>query len=309
MNNLHVHTWQSWEVLCQWWIRDIAAGLCGARVDYQRYGAGNESQHGVDLVPQGLDNGIVAQCKFFQSGVLKWPVIAAEIERTHSYPGRIDHYFVLADAPRNAELQQRLITQFMVQRRNGGQFQLHLRYWEDVASLDFLPDAVKRKLFPDAYHLAEGRSLEGDDVRFARSLYKLRDQIPRLITQTHLKWLETWDFSCGYVRTADFNEFHDLKIDYGRVQLALGCGQPVMYEESRQKLAETLPAAEPFVEALQHFVTTITAHSIGANLPDGTDVLELDRDWVWFHWECRRWTSAAGELAETYRTKVLGETI
>ncbi|MGS6269362.1 hypothetical protein ACVGWV_14790 [Enterobacter asburiae] len=66
MFNLRVKTWEDWETLCIYWMKEIA--WWGHRVDtnYQTYGRPGQKQHGVDIKPVLPGCGIVGQSKFIQ---------------------------------------------------------------------------------------------------------------------------------------------------------------------------------------------------------------------------------------------------
>ncbi|HCB1508870.1 TPA: hypothetical protein MYO72_005598, partial [Citrobacter freundii] len=88
MFNLRVKTWEDWETLCIYWMKEIA--WWGHRVDtnYQTYGRPGQKQHGVDIKPVLPGCGIVGQSKFIQ-GSFTLKDLNAELDKTDNYPGPI----------------------------------------------------------------------------------------------------------------------------------------------------------------------------------------------------------------------------
>jgi len=310
MQNLKAANWEDWETISQWMLRKLVLENYKVDVRFARYGTGGQGQHGIDLVAQHVQCPVVGQCKFYRTQ-LTWPMIMKDLALTASYPFPIEQYIVLADAaPHTSVLDVFSQGEYRHQRPDGTSFQVRVIYWQNVHSLDFIPTDVLQRLFPEAWRvtatLAPAAPAAGPE--YLTSLHAVRRFIPSVITRNHLDWLETWDFSRGYVDDQVFGAFHDLQLEYERTLVGVKRNPEWLHEGHRLAIAATFPAGHRFLKAVQEFVSTVNASAIGGNLPDNTMIMTLGNipksQWPSI---TRGWASAAAYLASVYRKDVLGE--
>ena len=99
---------------------------------------------------------------------------------------------------------------------------------------------------------------------YTDSLLHARRVVPQLISQEHLKWLESWDFGLGYVPLDIFDLFHRLSIEMSRV-LTVAANpdlQEWLRERNRAQLFKCLPAANDLFLRMIEFARTVVSESV-----------------------------------------------
>lgn len=309
MQGLKVENWKDWEELCCYFMQHIVEIKLNTHIFYQSYGSQGQSQFGIDLVPYNSSLPIVGQCKLRET-TFTWNMVLAELKKTDSYKNPIEHYYLFTTANPHTTVQDiQNRGAYYYQRSNGLQFQVHVLYWNSIPDLDFIPREVLARIFPKAFKIATPSTLENTSItQFLASLPALRAYIPRVIKTPDLTWLETWNFSCGYVLEENYTPFNDLYLEYDRITKALSGIPRLIYEGNRVELAATLPAGDRFFSALSDFREAINSHIISGSLPDGTRTLNLNGlPQSFISQMTRNWTATATHLAQIYREDILGE--
>lgn len=311
MEGLKVEHWHQWEKLCCYFMSEIAEQSFGAETAYITYGTRGQSQFGIDLVPSCSDLPVVGQCKL-TSGSFTWDMVLAEVAKTDKYSNEIGFYMLFTTANRHTSVDDQRNGKdypYYHTRPSGKRFRVEVKYWSEIPDIDMVPMSVRQELFPDAFRIAAPIKKDGPSSNsYLSSLIAMKKHIPTIITQRHLAWLETWDFSCGFVNEVDFNPFSALFLEHDRTASALTYSiHEWLHASGRAELAACMPAAERFFIALSEFKNSITAQTIGQG-PMNFGVLSLnglDRSaWPKI---TRDWKSKADELVSIYRHDVLGE--
>ncbi|MDO6545548.1 hypothetical protein Q4568_23740, partial [Photobacterium sanguinicancri] len=120
------------------------------RREVVKYGRSGQVQHGVDIFLNLTQyEHIAIQCKNYQNGLL-FKTIIDEIEKTASYPTKIDTYIIATSAPRDKKLQDE------ISKYNKGcnkRFCVELIYWDDITSLIVNDEFIFKKHFPELFNL------------------------------------------------------------------------------------------------------------------------------------------------------------
>ncbi|MCY1541109.1 hypothetical protein D9M68_767830 [compost metagenome] len=124
-----------------------------------------------------------------------------------------------------------------------------------------------------------------------------------------LHWLENWDYSRGYVPSAEYDRLQELYFEFSRVESAHQYGnQNLLLEGDRLRISSCLPAGQRLFQALADFRNEVNTHTVGGNLQDGGSVLWLQGiPSIGWPSITSGWRSAALGLANIYRTDVLGQ--
>ncbi|WFS17870.1 hypothetical protein P9K38_20870 [Pseudomonas sp. 905_Psudmo1] len=308
MKGLKVEIWEQWEELCCYFMEKIAKSK-GHSVTYQTYGSKGQSQFGIDLVPVNSDLALVGQCKMRETS-FTWDNVLAEVAKTDLYPGAINCYVLFTTANKHTTIQdvQNSSTVYRHTRPNGTTFPVYVKHWADyeMNDLDFIPTHVLRRIFPNAFDLvavAQPPSIEG----YIASLKVLQSYVPSRITLADLNWLETYNFSEGWMPERAFDPFLYLYHDLQRVEDAMRHGiTSWLHTTGYPEIKASLLAGKDFYLALKEFVDSVRAHIVGSRAQDGTSILTV-RDLR--HWQrlARQYGNNAQYLAQVYRRSVLGE--
>jgi len=304
VNNLKVGSWQDWENICKYLGHNLVSTKLSQNVTFVNYGAPGQKQHGIDLIPSvNMTPAVVIQCKHFE-GSLSWNTILSEIEKTNTFSGEIDHYCVFTTGARHTSVQNNMCNgDFIHTRPSGKTFRVHVFYWEDVNPTTEIPSNVLNSFFPVLAQIVPQQDLNN---QYLNSVNNLKNTIPSIINLTSINWLETWDFSCGYIMEKDSVLFHNLYIELDRMRHAIA-GVQDFYKIGRvSDLTVTLPAGERFYSALDTFINSIYPHIISKTNENGENILtvnDLPNKQSLVH----QWSSNASCLAQVYREDILGQ--
>jgi len=265
MRDLLVNGWEDFQEIGCYWMQDLVLRSQGIDMPYRVYGGGGQAQGGVDLVPANIDFGTVGQSKCWNVRSLTWAEIEKELAKSNAYPGTIRHYVILTTAAKHTSVQDNMRSGSVTYQRSQGSFQVHICYWSDLQNLDFIPEHARLRMFPSlaaqASAIAARQPMPND---YTDSLLHARRVVPQLISQEHLKWLESWDFGLGYVPLDIFDLFHRLSIEMSRV-LTVAANpdlQEWLREGNRAQLFKCLPAANDLFLRMIEFARTVVSESV-----------------------------------------------
>lgn len=309
MRDLLVKSWEDFQEIGCYWMQDLVRRHLEIDMAYSVYGGVGQSQGGVDLVPNHIDFGIVAQAKCFHSKTLRWAEIEKELVKTNEYPGPIRYYFVLTTAETHTSVQDRMTSGSASYTRRQGSFQVFVRYWSDLQNLDFIPEATRLRIFPSLAAQASAlatRQLMPNE--YTDSLLHARSLIPQLISPSHIAWLESWDYGLGYVRDDDFDLFAKLRFEMDRVlevQAKPGLND-WLCEGRRAELFKCLPAANLlFLRVIEFAHAVVSEASTGER--SGIRVLEHGHSDPSAHSRITSsWRLSAQNLVQAYRQVIEG---
>lgn len=192
-------------------------------------------------------------------------------------------------------------------RPNGEAFRVFVVYFTDYDNLSFIPDNVLSRLFPAAFSLFQ-QNQTSQDTYFS-SIQAMKEYIPRWLDTKSITWLDSWDFSCGFVKESDFQHFDNLCIEYDRTITALNYNglMPWLIEGDRIYISKCLPAANEFFEALAEFRKSVTDSIIGKNSTIYGSILTLDGlSQIQRARITNSWRSNAAHLSYVYKRDILG---
>lgn len=265
MRDLLVKSWEDFQEIGCYWMRDLVLRSQDIDMPYLVYGGGGQAQGGVDLVPANNDFGIVGQSKCWNVRSLTWAEIEKELAKSNDYPGPIRHYVILTTAAKHTSVQDNMKSGSVTYKRSQGSFQVHIHYWSDLKNLKFIPEQTLLRMFPSlaaqASAIAARQSMPND---YTDSLLHARRVMPQLISQAHLKWLESWDFGLGYVPFDIFDLFHCLSIEMNRVLTVAARPdlQEWLLEGKRAQLFKCLPAANDLFQQMIEFAGAVVSESV-----------------------------------------------
>ncbi|MBG6704314.1 hypothetical protein I5I84_00530 [Pseudomonas aeruginosa] len=271
MKEIRFTNWRDFQDLCRFWMQHLVQQRMQRSSTYYVYGNDGEGQGGVDLVPEDATLGVVGQSKCWNSRVLSWAKIDEELQKTHSFPGAIRVYVILTTAPRHTSVQQNMPGDECRYQRPQGEFLVRIYYWDELPNLHFIPRQELQRVFPRLFPTPPPPSEVPSLTDYSRSLQSAREFLPNLITQQHLNWLATWNFSVGYVPAAYFDLFYDLNIEVDRTQHAITSEglRHWLNEGNRLRLSQCLPAAASLFKAIQDFAQAVSSETVSVRLPDG----------------------------------------
>ena len=272
MRELRFTDWRDFQSLCRFWMQHLVARVTQRSVTYFVYGNDGEGQGGVDLIPEDPSLGVVGQSKCWNTKVLTWAKIQEELQKTHEFPGLIKVYVILTTAPRHTSVQQQMPGDGCSYTRPQGEFRVRIFYWDDLPNLDFIPQEELQRVFPRLLSLATPAPPTGPTLAdYSQSLQFARTFLPTLISQEHLDWLATWDYSLGYVPAKYFDLFADLNIELDRTHHAIkSSGLRIWLNEGyRLQLLKCLPAAAPIFSAIESFAQAVGSETGSVRMPDG----------------------------------------
>lgn len=311
MHGLKVETWEQWESLNCYMMSQLVEKNAGEHVRYQSYGGRGQAQFGIDLVPCNSPIPVVGQSKMREMSAFTWQHVEAELKKTDGYSNPIAHYFIFTTAAKHTSIQDvQNRGAYQYTRPNGSSFYVYVKYWDDYQDLSFVPIQVLKDLFPAVNRQFAGASPGPSfSPEFVSSLAALRSYIPTIFPMELLHWLENWDYSRGYVPSAEYDRLQELYFEFSRVESAHQYGnQNLLLEGDRLRISSCLPAGQRLFQALADFRNEVNTHTVGGNLQDGGSVLWLQGiPSIGWPSITSGWRSAALGLANIYRTDVLGQ--
>lgn len=314
MKGLKVENWQQWEELTCYLLQHFVKTKVDHNIEFQTYGSRGQSQYGIDLVSKSPQppqfQGIVGQSKLKET-TLTWSDVHAELKKTDNYTNTIRCYVLFTTANYHTTIQDVLNnTPYYYTRPNGDKFRVFVIYFSDYKNLSFVPENVLSRLFPSAFSLFQQNKISRD--AHLASIQAMKDNIPRWLDINSINWLDTWDFSCGFVKESDFQRFFDLWLEYDRTNTALNSNSLMSWinEGDRIYISKCLPAANDFFVALTEFKKSISDHIIAAHSPAHGSILTLDG----LHQSQRAqiissWRSSAANLSLLYKKDILGQNL
>ncbi|MDV6321352.1 hypothetical protein RVY79_20370, partial [Chromohalobacter sp. HP20-39] len=78
--------------------------------------------------------------------------------------------------------------------------------------------------------------------QMADSIATLQNIVPSYFRSDFLDWLETWDFSCGYIPSVHYDAVDNLYIELDRVGWGMKGVNDFLYAQGRIDLSRALPA-------------------------------------------------------------------
>ena len=158
-----------------------------------------------------------------------------------------------------------------------------------------VPNHIKYRIF---------RSLEYNLNSGNKNFKLFKETIPKYITKKDLIWLETYDFSVGYIPDANFLKFLNLYYEANRAKSNIS-----LIKGNRDDLSKVFETGIEFFDNLEIFIKEVKNNIIGSDI-NGIDVLWLDPDFFPTHQFQKiiaNWKRYSRNLAQSYREMVLGE--
>ncbi|WP_370556818.1 hypothetical protein NMD73_17100 (plasmid) [Edwardsiella tarda] len=292
MRNLNFRSATDFEDFCCSWMTEIVQERMSKHVKFVCFGSLGQAQNGVDITSYPVGTlPVVAQCKWYSSRTFTLTDLNVELQKTDDYPNPIEQYFVLTTANPHTTIQNAMPDGYLTHmRKDGSSFKVYIYYWSQLENIDFLPLFARQRYFPEVYH---GVTLTSDKNTMREQFVHLKQLLEEKLPVANLDWLETWNFSCGYMNKADFDPFFELVYEYNLVKSSF------LDTPLRLKISECLPAGNGFFQALVAFRESVSSHIIGDSIngKDSLSVLDLPgRDKI-----TRQWISDAEYLAKKYR--------
>jgi len=301
MKNIKVKSWEDWEEFCVYLMPVMAESYLRQERQFHRYGGSGQEQYGFDILSKGEDSDIIAQCKF-TTKAFTYKSLEVELKKTNDYPFEIEAFFLLSTSPKHTSIENRRYENYLSHTRpDGSTFRVYTIYWEDIHNINFLPNDVLKRLFPEVFDINPPQ----DKMSLHNAqLEHLKDFVPALLSVDDISGLESWDFSLGYIKTADYEPFRELWFLYRDVRYAFRYNDmSFLTNQYLVNVYKCLPAGKKFFEALADFRNVIEGHCIGG-VVDSEDVLTVV-DFDANRAIRRRWADAARYLTQTYREMIL----
>ncbi|WP_459177397.1 hypothetical protein [Ewingella americana] len=312
MNNLVVRSWNDWESLCSHWMKHIANSEHEISTEYQTYGTQGQAQHGVDIFPTLPGCGIVGQCKYYK-GRFTYTDLQKELIKSDTYDNKITEYYVLTTADMCTSIQNEMAKGVITHTRpDGAQFKVYVRYWSQLDSINFLPNHVLHKLFPEVNSILRMISVlpPKDAVAFPNpgefrlKMDKLKTLLKNTFTEDNILWLETWNFRSYKINSEDFDPINAIYLDLALLGLGLKKNDPTKIEicldtASRIDFYETWPVSKSYLFALENFHKAADDY-IGGDYASKTPYLTIE-DLPKRDSSAKEMESAALYLANIYR--------
>ncbi len=265
-----IRTSEEFEEFCVFWMIDLARQRHGAwNPTFQTYGTKGQNQQGLDVLPLHAYSGIVGQCKFWD-GVLHLREIEQDLKKSDSYPGRIDHFYVLTTGKRDTEVQQRTSNGYFHMRPDGSSFLVHVEYFDELdPRLLMLTADVRARLadrVPFMTAVLEDRAANSP-AEVLRSQQAFRAYMLRNIPPAALDALERSDWNAGQVPGEVLDPFDHVYFEYDRAKWVLDGVNAFAHEGDRAELVAGLLYGRPFLDALSSFreayINHITGRTVG----------------------------------------------
>lgn len=287
-------------------MREWVAKNLGYDAHFRRYGTNGEKQFGIDIFPATGDCSFFGQAKFVNR--LTFEDINSELAKTDDFPGVIGCYVVFTTANRHTSINHQQFNGIRHTRRDGSTFPVHVVYWDEVVNINFVPQDVRQIIFPTAFQIA-GNVLTPQQI--SDSIAALRSVVPTYFRPDFLNWLETWDFSCGYIPSVHYDAVDNLYIELDRTRWGMKGIYDFLYPQGRIELSRALPAGDEFFSSITDFRDAIYNYITFVSDEKGNGYVTLQgmngRNATDFPKITGQWRTAAMHLARMYREKVLGQ--
>ncbi|EKN3610711.1 hypothetical protein ABEH48_000217 [Yersinia enterocolitica] len=302
MRNLNFRSATDFEDFCCWWMSEIVSKSVGKGVQFTCFGSPGQAQGGVDIISWPINTlSVVAQCKWY-SRPFTLENLEVELKKTDDYPNPIQDYFLLTTANPHTSIQNAMPDGYLTHtRKDDTSFKVHIRYWSQLENIDFLPVFARQRYFPEIQFTSV---TQPNPKVMGEQFAHLKQLLEKKLPVAHLGWLETWDFSIGYIISTDFDPFNELVYEYNLVKFSFDKGDNVFLDTPlRLKIYQCLPAGSGFFQALVAFRDSVSKFIIGASI-NGTQSLSV-LDQPNRHTIVQQWISNAEYLAKTYRAIAL----
>jgi hypothetical protein len=279
MRELRFTDWRDFQSLCRFWMQYLVQSETQRSFTYFVYGNDGEGQGGVDLIADDPGLGMVGQSKCWNTKVLTWTKIQEELQKTHDFPALIKVYMILTTAARHTSVQQHMPGDKCSYKRLEGEFQVRIFYWDELGNLDFIPKEELKRVFPRLFSLATPPPPTNPSLAdYSQSLKFARTFLPTLISQEHLNWLATWNYTLGYVPAKYFDLFSDLNRELGPMKNGIehAALRYLLSEGNRLHLSQCLPAAASIFDAITNFAEAVSFRTRSMRMPDGSVVYDND---------------------------------
>lgn len=273
MKELRFADWKEFQSLCRFWMQHLVQRAEQRHSTFYVFGNDGEGQGGVDLISEDPSLGVVGQSKCWNTKVLTWKKIEDELGKTDDFQGLIRVYVILTTAPRHSSVQLAMPGDKCNYQRKQGEFRVRIFYWNELQNLDFIPQEEVRRVFPRLFSLAAPPPPAApSSADYVQSLVYARRFLPTLISQEHLNWLATWDYTLGYVPAKYFDLFSELLIELDRTNHGIRSAalRHWLNEGYRLQLSQCLPAAAPIFETLQSFAQAVNSETVYMRMSDGS---------------------------------------
>ena len=289
-------------------MRDWVARNMRYDVQFRRYGGNGQRQHGIDIFPAVGGYSVFGQAKFVNQ--LNSTDVTAELSKTDSFPEPIGCYVIFTTANRHTSINHHQFHGTQHKRLDGSIFPVHVVYWGEISDISFIPQDVCKRIFPSAFQVARSALTP---QQMADSIATLQNIVPSYFRSDFLDWLETWDFSCGYIPSVHYDAVDNLYIELDRVGWGMKGVNDFLYAQGRIDLSRALPAGDAFFYALTEFRDSIYNYIAFVRGQDGQGYVTLQgmdgRGATDFPKITEQWSMRARHLANMYREKILGQQI
>ena len=306
MQGLTFRTDQDFEEICCYLMRDWVARNMRHDVQFRRYGGNGQRQHGIDICPAVDGHAVFGQAKFVTH--LSSTDVASELSKTDSFPKPIGCYVIFTTANRHTSINHNQLHGNKHTRPDKSEFPVHVVYWDEISDISFIPQDVCQRIFPAAFQVADNVLTP---QQMADSIVALRSVIPTYFQPDFLNWLETWNFSCGFMPSIHYDAIENLYIELDRTKSGMKGIYEFLYPQGRIDLSRTLPAGNDFFSALAYFRNSAYNYIIRVSDNAGNSYVTLqgleNRNATDFPKITEQWRAAALYLARMYREKVIGQ--
>ncbi|MDY0748736.1 hypothetical protein SNE35_29830 [Paucibacter sp. R3-3] len=305
-----------WEEICRYWMSVLVTKAAARSATFEYYGRKGQRQHGVDLFTSDPEvHSVVAQCKFKgRSTVLTWTEVVDELEKTHGYPGEIDHYVVLTTSPRDRTIADGLIACERTYLRSPDRpMRVWVKYWDDVVDPSFIPQARLAEFFPEATKLVRLMTTPSfDSGDFTKAVEQMQHVIPQWIDSRDLDCFSENELREGFILDEAFSRWRRLDFAFDSARQALAGAEFELFDSDVRALTKTLPASREFADQVHRLCGVVLQYGIGASRVIGVpartvEVMQFDDKGEAF--QNRAFLdilSCANRLKQIYVEQVLG---
>lgn len=308
MQGLTFRSDQDFEEICCYLMREWVARNMGHDLHFRKYGGNGQRQFGIDIFPAVGSCSVFGQAKFVNH--LSSTDVASELSKTDSFPEPISCYVIFTTANRHTSINHHQFHGGQHTRLDGSTFPVHVVYWDEIADISFIPQDVCQRIFPLAFQVARSALTP---QQMADSIAALQDIVLAYFRPDFLDWLETWDFSRGYIPSVHYDAVNNLYIELDRTRWGMKGVHDFLYPQGRVGLFQALPAGDDFFSAIADFRDSIYNYIVSARGKDGQDYVTLQgmngRNATDFPKITGQWRMKAHHLAQMYREKILGQQI
>lgn len=270
MQGLTFRADQDFEEICCYLMRDWVARNMRYDLQFRRYGGNGQRQHGIDIFPAVGGYSVFGQAKFVNH--LSSTDVASELSKTDSFPEPISCYVIFTTANRHTSINHHQFHDRQHTRPDGSTFPVHVVYWDEIADISFIPQDVCQRIFPLAFQVARSALTP---QQMADSIAALQNIVPVYFRPDFLDWLETWDFSCGYIPSVHYDAVDNLYIELDRTGWGVKGVNDFLYAQGRVDLSRALPAGGDFFSAISDFRDSIYNYITFVRGQDGQGYVTL----------------------------------